>query len=69
MAFREGRPAEVRLTPITLGFGRSRWQRGRPERADAEASGRILARLQKLSAPFGTALQVKDGIGIITIQK
>ncbi len=69
VAFREGRPAEVRLTPITLGYGRKRWQRGRPERADREASGKILDRLQKLSEPFGTKIAVRDGLGTIAVEK
>ncbi len=67
--FRDGRPAEVKLTPITLGFGRSRWQRGRPEAADPEAAAKILERLQRLSRPFGTKIAVQDGLGIITIER
>ncbi len=67
--FRSGRPSEVRLTPIILGFGRSRWQRGRPERADAAASARILERLQKLSEAFGTRIELKEGVGVIAIGK
>lgn len=69
VTFRGGRPAEVRLTPITLGFGRSRWQRGRPEVADPETSAKILGRLQRLSQPFGTRITVRDGRGIITIER
>jgi poly-gamma-glutamate capsule biosynthesis protein CapA/YwtB (metallophosphatase superfamily) len=69
VTFRGGHPAEVRLTPITLGFGRSRWQRGRPESAEPETSARILGRLQKLSQPFGTKIEVQDGRGIITIER
>lgn len=65
--FRGGQPSDIRLTPITLGFGRTRWQRGRPERADPEASTRILERLQKLSEPFGTKIDVREGIGTVTI--
>jgi len=67
--FRRGRPSEVRLTPITLGFGRSRWQRGRPERASAEESAKILERLQKLSQSLGTRITVKEGVGTIAIEK
>ncbi len=69
VTFRGGHPAEVRLTPITLGFGHSRWQRGRPESAEPETSARILGRLQKLSQPFGTKIEVQDGRGIITIER
>jgi Bacterial capsule synthesis protein PGA_cap len=69
VAFRNGRPAEVRLIPITLGFGRSRWQRGRPETADPQSSAKILARLQKLSEPFGTKITVREGRGMITVER
>ena len=69
VTFRAGRPAEVRLTPITLGFGRSRWQRGRPEAADPLTAAKILERLQKLSQPFGTRIAVQDGLGIVTIER
>ncbi len=67
VAFRGGRPTEVRLTPITLGFGLKRWQRGRPERASPEDSAKILEHLQKLSEPFGTRIVAKDGLGVITV--
>lgn len=69
VSFRDGRASEVRLMPITLGFGRSRWQRGRPEAADPETSVKILDRLQKLSQPFGTRIAIKDGVGIIAIER
>ena len=69
VGFRGGQPAEVQLTPITLGFGHSRWQRGRPEAADPRASAGILSRLQKLSEGFGTKITVRDGQGVITVEK
>jgi poly-gamma-glutamate synthesis protein (capsule biosynthesis protein) len=67
VTFRRGALYEVRLTPITLGFGRSRWQRGSPESADHETSARILERLQKLSQPFATKIEIRDDRGIIPI--
>lgn len=69
VGFLGGRPAEVQLTPITLGFGRSRWQRGRPETANPQTSAKILLRLQKLGEGFGTKITVRDGRGIITVEK
>jgi poly-gamma-glutamate synthesis protein (capsule biosynthesis protein) len=65
--FRDKHPAEVTLTPITLGFGRRRPDRGYPELADAKAAQEILEGLRKLSQPFGTNIAIKDGIGTITI--
>lgn len=69
VAFRDGKPAEVRLMPITLGYGRSRWQRGRPAAANAESAAKILARLEKLSQALGTTISVKNGQGLIRIEK
>ncbi|HXN25246.1 MAG TPA: CapA family protein [Candidatus Dormibacteraeota bacterium] len=65
VTFRRGTASEVRLTPIGLGFGRSRWQRGSPESVDQESSTRILERLQKLSQPFSTKIEIRNGQGII----
>jgi poly-gamma-glutamate capsule biosynthesis protein CapA/YwtB (metallophosphatase superfamily) len=65
--FRDKRPAEVTLIPITLGFGQPRPDRGYPEIADAKAAQEILENLQKLSQPFGTNIVIKNGLGIITI--
>lgn len=69
VVFRNGLPAKIILTPIEIGFGKKRADRGYPAVADAPMSTQILERLQKLSQPFGTNLTIKDGIGTITIQK
>jgi poly-gamma-glutamate capsule biosynthesis protein CapA/YwtB (metallophosphatase superfamily) len=67
VVFRDGHPAAVTLTPITLGFGETRADRGYPRLADAAKGTQILERLQKLSQPYGTNIVIKDGIGTITI--
>jgi poly-gamma-glutamate capsule biosynthesis protein CapA/YwtB (metallophosphatase superfamily) len=69
VAFRDGRPAEVTLTPITLGFGKKRPDRGYPQVADAATATQILERLQKLSQPFGTNIMIRNGVGVITIER
>lgn len=69
VVFRDGLPAKVILTPIEIGFGKKRPDRGYPAVADTAMSTQILERLQKLSQPFGTNLTIRDGIGTITIQK
>jgi poly-gamma-glutamate capsule biosynthesis protein CapA/YwtB (metallophosphatase superfamily) len=69
VAFRDGRPAQINLTPIVLGFGEKRPQRGYPRLADAVTGNEILARLRKLSEPLGTNLLVNNGLGTITIEK
>jgi poly-gamma-glutamate synthesis protein (capsule biosynthesis protein) len=56
---------QIRLYPVDLGFARPRSQRGRPILAEAEMGERILARVQRLSAEYGTRIEQKDGIGIV----
>jgi poly-gamma-glutamate capsule biosynthesis protein CapA/YwtB (metallophosphatase superfamily) len=69
VVFRGGRPAEVILTPITLGFGRRSPDRGYPEVADPAAAKGILERVQKLSQPFGTNIAISNNQGTITIER
>jgi hypothetical protein len=69
VVLRDGLPARVTLTPISLGFGKQRTQRGYPELADSALATQILERLRKLSQPFGTSIVIKDGIGTITIER
>ena len=38
---------------------------GRPRPADPEQARQILARLQAMSAPYGTRIQIVNGVGII----
>lgn len=63
--FSGDRLASVHLHPIDLGFQRSRTQRGRPMPADAVLGSRILTRVQRLSAKYGTRVDVRDGIGVV----
>jgi len=67
--FREGRPAEVKITPIDLGFGYRSINRGWPEVAELSEAREILKRLQKLSEPYGTKIAITNGVGTITIPK
>jgi poly-gamma-glutamate capsule biosynthesis protein CapA/YwtB (metallophosphatase superfamily) len=69
VVFRDGRPAEINLTPISLGYGATRPNRGIPRLAEPGMATQILERLQKLSQPFGTTIAIKNGIGTITIEK
>lgn len=63
--WRNGVLTRIELHPISLGFGKPRTVRGRPMLADAEFSRKILGDLERLSRPFGTEIQVREGIGII----
>jgi poly-gamma-glutamate capsule biosynthesis protein CapA/YwtB (metallophosphatase superfamily) len=57
----------IKLYPISLGFGKPRTVRGRPLLAGADLSKKIIEDLQRLSKPFGTTIDFKDGIGIVRI--
>ena len=67
VVFRDGRPAEIKLTPVALGFGYRPVDGGWPEVADVKEATQILERLQKLSEPYGTKIQISNGVGTITI--
>ena len=69
VAFHNGIPREVTLTPITLGYGELRPDRGHPKLANPVMSAKILERLQKLSQPYGTNIVIKNGVGTITIEQ
>jgi poly-gamma-glutamate capsule biosynthesis protein CapA/YwtB (metallophosphatase superfamily) len=64
----EGRELrEIRLHPITLGFGQSRTVRGRPHLAEGELARKILDDVARLSTAFGTTVQVRDGVGTVVL--
>jgi poly-gamma-glutamate capsule biosynthesis protein CapA/YwtB (metallophosphatase superfamily) len=58
---------ELKLYPITLGFKQPRQQRGRPMFAGPELSRKIIDDVAKFSAPFGTKVEFRDGIGIVVV--
>ncbi len=62
-----GRVAEIKLYPIDLGVNLQGAARGVPMMADAVVGKRILERLQRLSAPFGTKISIEKGVGIIRV--
>ena len=56
---------EIRLYPIDLGFKRARSQRGRPLLARGEVAREVLELFRRLSAPFGTDVEIREEIGLI----
>jgi len=66
-SFQGKRMTQLALHPITLGFGRSRTERGRPLLADAAGGRKILDDLIQRSAPFGTRITVRDGVGYVEL--
>jgi poly-gamma-glutamate synthesis protein (capsule biosynthesis protein) len=57
----------IELYPISLGFGKPRALRGRPALADEALGHKIIEDLRQLSAPFGTRIEYRDGIGVVVL--
>lgn len=66
--FERNELAELRLYPIELGHTKRFANRGVPRLAPAPQARAILARLQKLSAPFGTVISIENDVGVISMQ-
>jgi poly-gamma-glutamate capsule biosynthesis protein CapA/YwtB (metallophosphatase superfamily) len=67
--FDHGEVSEIRLYPVVLGAMRRAADRGIPRLAPPADARVILQRLQRLSAPFGTRIEIKASIGVIHPQK
>ena len=63
--FRGGELAGIKLRPIDLGYRRSRAQRGRPVLAHGDTATEALQLFQRLSGPYGTKIEVQDGVGVV----
>jgi len=63
----QGKLREVRLYPIDGGYESAISRRGVPHLASPEVSRRVLQRLQKLSEPFGTKIDVDGNVGVIRL--
>ena len=65
--FAGDRLIELKLYPISLGFKTPRPQRGWPMLATPELAKKIIDDLVKFSAPFGTRIELRDGVGIVSV--
>jgi poly-gamma-glutamate capsule biosynthesis protein CapA/YwtB (metallophosphatase superfamily) len=65
--FENGDLRAIELYPITLGFGQPRSVRGRPMPAGPELAAKIIGDLKRLSKPFGTEIEFRDGIGVVRL--
>ena len=59
--------ARIDLYPLDLGFGKPRWQRGRPMFADPQLGEEIITRVARLSRKYGTDVSWRDGRGVILL--
>lgn len=64
--FRRGEFVQLALHPIDLGVGQPKQTRGVPRVASPTVAARVLSRLQRLSEPFKTRIEIREGIGIVT---
>jgi len=69
--YENGRLTEVRLYPVDLGdrggLARPGSQLGIPRRPSPERAAEILRRVAEYSKPFGTRIEIEDGVGIVRI--
>ena len=62
--YRRGEVSEIRLYPLVIESSHGPTD-GRPRPADPAQALQILTRLKALSAPYGTRMQIVDGVGNI----
>ena len=60
----DGKLTKLQLLPVELGYGQPRSHGGLP-RPDANKG--ILERLREMSAPWGTQINIEDGIGTVVL--
>lgn len=63
--FKGGKVAEIRLHPVEQGYEKQGAHRGVPRLARPGKATDILERLQRLSEPYGTSIEIVNGVGII----
>lgn len=65
--FEDRQLTKLTLHPLTLGFGEQLPDRGIPRMADAKLGGEILGWMNELSEPFGTHIDLRDGVGYVQL--
>jgi hypothetical protein len=65
--FEGGKLKEIRIFPVDLGYGKPRWQQGRPMLTTGAVAKEMLDRYQRLSKPFGTRVDIRGGMGIVRL--
>ena len=65
--FAGDRLVELKLYPISLGFKKPRPQRGWPMLATPELGKKIIDDVVRFSAPFGTKIELRDGVGVVGV--
>ena len=68
-SFRGGELIELRLLPVTLGFGEPPSVRGRPLPATGELGRKIVQDVIERSAHFGTMVEERDGTAWVRLSR
>jgi hypothetical protein len=68
-SFRDGELLELRLLPVTLGFGEPPSVRGRPLPATGELGRKIVQDVIDRSAHFGTVVEDSDGTALVRLRR
>lgn len=63
----EHKLTDLKLLPVTLRRDLPRSQHGRPFLAVGKEADSILQRLQSMSSPYGTKIEIKEGIGEVRL--
>ena len=58
---------DLKLHPISLGFGKLPGRRGRPMLADEQLSKKIIDDMIRLSKPYGTNIEYRNGVGSVRV--
>lgn len=65
----DGKVQSVKLYPITLGFDKQISRKGRPQLANEVEGEKILKRLQTLSDPYKTEIEIIKGLGTVSCHR
>jgi poly-gamma-glutamate synthesis protein (capsule biosynthesis protein) len=65
--FKNWKLREVKIYPVEMGFGLPRYEAGRPILTQGPTAQAVLERIQRLSAPFGTKVEIQGSVGTIEI--
>jgi len=61
------RLTDLKLYPISLNYRKPRADRGWPMLAGPELGRKIVDDLKRMSAPFGTDINFRDGVGVVSV--
>jgi poly-gamma-glutamate synthesis protein (capsule biosynthesis protein) len=63
----KGRLHQIIIRPIEFGYDAPMSQHGIPRKPKPEVAERILKRIQRMSLPFGTSIEIQGQTGLIKL--